>query len=171
MELRRPKIEKLEWQDAEGNSINKAVVGETIKLYAEVTEFEEGQGVTFTVYNSRTQAEVTGIGAEVKDGKAEAQWTYHWDGEPLEEKPKYYFEVTANRCKPVKSEDIELGANYRFILVDGNGKVLSDTDCKVTAADGAEQTVKSDSEGYVSVEDIVPGSIQVIPIKKEKNDG
>ena len=29
----------------------------------------------------------------------------------------------------------------------------------------------SDSEGYVSVEDIVPGSIQVIPIKKEKNDG
>ena len=90
-------------------------MGETIKLYAEVTEFEEGQGLTFTVYNARTQAEVTGIGAEVKDGKAEAQWTYHWDGEPLEEKPKYYFEVTANRCKPVKSEDIELGANYRFI--------------------------------------------------------
>ncbi|MFC2289904.1 MAG: hypothetical protein ACFNKF_09800, partial [Treponema lecithinolyticum] len=114
---------------------------------------------------------VTSIGAEVKDGKAEAQWTYHWDGDPLEEKPKYYFEVTANRCKPVKSEDIELGANYRFILVDGNGKVLPDTECKVSGADGAEQTVKSDSEGYVSVEDIVPGSIQVIPVKKEKNDG
>ena len=29
----------------------------------------------------------------------------------------------------------------------------------------------SDSEGYVSIEDIVPGSIQVIPVKKEKNDG
>lgn len=49
--------------------------------------------------------------------------------------------------------------------------MLPDTDCKVSGADGAEQTVKSDSEGYVSVEDIVPGSIQVIPIKKEKNDG
>ena len=100
VQLRRPEITKTEWQDAEGNSINKAVVGTPIKLYAEVTEFEEGQGVTFTVYNGQTQEAVYEAGADVQDGKAEAQWTYHWDGEELKEKPKYYFEVTAIAASP-----------------------------------------------------------------------
>ena len=40
VELRRPKIEKLEWKDADGCAVTKAVVREAIKLYAEVTEFE-----------------------------------------------------------------------------------------------------------------------------------
>ena len=109
MELRRPKIEKLEWKDADGCAVSKAIVGEPIKLCCEVTEFEEGQGVTFTVYNVQTEAEVTGIGAEVKDCKAEAQWT------PVDTRSsddtgelKYYFEVTAARCKPVKSGDIQV---------------------------------------------------------------
>ena len=109
VELRRPKIEKTEWQDTDGKAASKGTVGTPIKLYADVTEFEEGQGVTFTVYNARTEAEVTGIGAEVKDGKAEAQWN------PIDTRSsddtgelKYYFEVTAARCKPVKSGDIQV---------------------------------------------------------------
>ena len=118
VELRRPKIEKTEWQDEDGKAASKGTVGTPIKLYAEVTEFEEGQGVTFTVYNERTQAEVTGIGAEVKDGKAEAQWT------PVDTRSsddtgelKYYFEVTATRCKPVKSGGIQV-KNPKVISMD-----------------------------------------------------
>ena len=109
VELRRPKIEKTEWQDTEGKAASKGTVGTPIKLYAEVTEFEEGQGVTFTVYNARTQAEVTGIEAEVKDGKAEAQWN-PVDTRSSDDtgKLKYYFEVTAARCKPVKTGDIQV---------------------------------------------------------------
>ena len=109
VELRRPKIEKTEWQDTEGKAASKGTVGTPIKLYAEVTEFEEGQGVTFTVYNARTQAEVTGIEAEVKDGKSEAQWN-PVDTRSSDDtgKLKYYFEVTAARCKPVKTGDIQV---------------------------------------------------------------
>ena len=124
VELRRPKIEKTEWQDTEGNSINKAVAGEAIKLYAEVTEFEEGQGVTFTVYNARTQAEVTGIGAEVKDGKAEAQWNPIDTRSPEDtEELKYYIEATSLRCKPVKSGDIQV-KNPKVISMEWDKKAI-----------------------------------------------
>ena len=124
VELRRPEITKTEWQDTEGKSIDKATVGAAIKLSAQVKEFEQGQGLTFTVYNERTQEEVTGIGAQVKDGKAEAQWN------PVDTRTsddtgelKYYFEVTAARCKPVKSGDIQV-KNPKVISMEWDKKAI-----------------------------------------------
>jgi len=124
VELRRPKIEKAEWQDTDGKTASKGTVGTPIKLYAEVTEFEEGQGVTFTVYNARTQAEVTGIGAEVKDGKAEAQWNPIDTRSPEDtEELKYYIEATSLRCKPVKSGDIQV-KNPKVISMEWDKKAI-----------------------------------------------
>ena len=168
VELRRPKIEKAEWQDAEGNSINKALAGEAIKLYAEVTEFEEGQGVTFTVYNGQTQEAVYEAGADVQDGKAEAQWTYHWDGEELKEKPKYYFEVTANRCKPVKSEEAEMGAKIKISLIDDfNKSIKKGYKAILYLSDGSTEEISFDSEGKYERTDLIPGKYTV-KLKAEK---
>ena len=169
VELRRPKIEKLEWQDEDGNSINKAVVGTSIKLCCEVKEFEEGQGVTFTVYNAQTEAEVTGIGAEVKDGKAEAVWTYHWDGEELKEKPKFYFEVTANRCKPVKSGEVEIGGKINIPVETTEQKAGTDIEY-VLYTPGNEIKKKTDSEGMIKEDDLIPGEYTIVfeGDKKEK---
>ena len=162
VELRRPKIEKAEWQDAEGNSINKAVVGTPIKLYAEVTEFEEGQGLTFTVYNGQTQEEVTSIGAQVKDGKAKALWTYRYNGEELKEKPKYYFEVTANRCKPVKSEEVEIGAKINCHITDIFENINKDLSYSLLNEEGKIQDGKVDSDGNIKVDDLIPGNIYLL---------
>ena len=124
MELRRPKIEKAEWQDTEGKAASKGIVGTPLKLYCEVTEFEEGQGVTFTVYNARTQAEVTGIGAQVKDGKAEALWNPIDTRNPEDtEDLKYYIEATSLRCKPVKSGDIQV-KNPKVISMEWDKKAI-----------------------------------------------
>ena len=170
VELRRPKIEKLEWKDTEGKAASKGTVGTPIKLYCEVTEFEEGQGLTFTVYNARTQAEVTGIGAEVKDGKAEAQWTYHWDGEPLEEKPKYYFEVTANRCKPVKSTEVEIGAKINCRITDIFENINKDLSYSLLNEEGKIQDGKIDSDGNIKVDDLIPGNIYLLLSSESENE-
>ena len=168
VKLRRPEITKTEWQDAEGNSINKAVAGEVIKLYCEVTEFEEGQGVTFTVYNARTGEAVYEAGSDVQDGKAEAQWTYHWDGEPLEEKPKYYFEVTANRCKPVKSEEVEIGAKIKISLIDDfNKSIKKGYKAILYLSDGSTEEISFDSEGKYERTDLIQGKYTV-KLKAEK---
>ena len=168
VKLRRPEITKTEWQDAEGNSINKAVAGEAIKLYAEVTEFEEGQGLTFTVYNGQTQEEVTSIGAQVKDGKAKALWTYRYNGEELKEKPKYYFEVTANRCKPVKSEEVEIGAKIKISLIDDfNKSIKKGYKAILYLSDGSTEEISFDSEGKYERTDLIPGKYTV-KLKAEK---
>ena len=165
VELRRPKIEKTEWQDAEGNSINKAVAGEAIKLYAEVTEFEEGQGLTFTVYNGQTQEAVYEAGADVQDGKAEAQWTYHWDGEELKEKPKYYFEVTANRCKNVKSGEVEIG--QRLIITLPKMQNIENIKAELYRY-GTDKTenISFDSDNTFDKDNLVPGKY-TLHLKKE----
>ena len=165
VELRRPKIEKAEWQDADGKAASKGTVGMPVKLYAEVTEFEEGQGVTFTVYNARTGEAVYEAGSDVQDGKAEALWTYHWDGEPLEEKPKYYFEVTANRCKPVKSEEVEIG--QRLIIKLPKIQNIENIKAELYRY-GTDKTenISFDSDNTFDKDNLVPGKY-TLHLKKE----
>ena len=124
VELRRPKIEKAEWQDADGKAASKGTVGTPVKLYAEVTEFEEGQGVTFTVYNEQTGEAVYEAGSEVQDGKAEALWN-PIDTRSAEdtEELKYYIEATSLRCKPVKSGDIQV-KNPKVISMEWDKKAI-----------------------------------------------
>ena len=168
VELRRPKIEKTEWQDTEGKAASKGIAGTPIKLYAEVTEFEEGQGLTFTVYDGQTQEAVYEAGTDVQDGKAEAQWTYHWDGEELKEKPKYYFEVTANRCKPVKSEEAEMGAKIKISLIDDfNKSIKKGYKAILYLSDGSTEEISFDSEGKYERTDLIPGKYTV-KLKAEK---
>ena len=116
VKLVRPEITKAEWKDAEGKTAGKGLVGEPLKLVAETKDMEEGSGVTFTVYEEKSGKKVAETGATVKDGKAEAEWTYHYNGENLTEKPRYYYEVTGNRCRKAKSGAVEIGAKFSLIL-------------------------------------------------------
>ncbi|MCI7589179.1 MAG: hypothetical protein MST11_05940, partial [Spirochaetia bacterium] len=79
-------------------------------------DMEEESGVTFTVYEEKSGKMVAETSARVKDGKAEAQWIYHYNGENLTEKPRYYYEVTGNRCRKAKSGTVEIGAKFSLIL-------------------------------------------------------
>ena len=116
VKLVRPEITEAEWKDAEGKTVSKGLVGEPLKLVAETKDMEEGSGVTFTVYEEKSGKKVAETGATVKDGKAEAEWTYHYNGENLTEKPRYYYEVTGNRCRKAKSGAVEIGAKFSLIL-------------------------------------------------------
>ena len=123
---------------------------------------EEGSGVTFTVYEEKSGKKVAETSARVKDGKAEAEWTYHYNGENLTEKPRYYYEVTGNRCRKAKSGAVEIGAriychvtdifenpckNIPYVLVNDNKKIK----------DG-----KIDSNGNVKLEELIPGTIYLV---------
>ena len=112
----RPEITKAEWKDAEGKTAGKGLAGEPLKLVAETKDMEEGSGVTFTVYEEKSGKKVAETGATVKEGKAEAEWTYHYNGENLTEKPRYYYEATGNRCRKAKSGTVEIGARIRVYL-------------------------------------------------------
>lgn len=167
--LRRPEITKAEWRDKDGNSTGKGLVGEPLKLHAEVRDFDEGQGVTLTVYDRQTGEEAFQTGAEVRDGIAEAEWTYHYNGEKLDAKPKFAFEVTGNRCRKVKSSEVEIGMKYSIPAFDENCEPLKNLKFTVKFSNNKSVAANSDEQGNIIIEDEIPS--QIISIETSKISG
>ena len=162
VKLKRPEITKAEWRDKDGNATGKGLVGEPLKVHAEVRDFEDGQGVTLTVRNAATGEEVFQTGAEVRDGIAEVEWTYHYNGERLTEKPKFTFEVTGNRCRKAKSSEVEIGANIRCHITDIFENPGKDILYTLMNDDEKIQDGKIDSEGNLKAEYLIPGNIHLL---------
>ena len=109
VKLLRPEITKAEWQDKDGNSASKGLVGNVLKLHAETKDMAEGSGVRFCVYNSKTGEKVAEPAAKVDGSKADAEWTAKDTREAGDtDGLKYYFEAIAPRTKKVKSSGIEV---------------------------------------------------------------
>ena len=109
VKLTRPEIKKAEWQDKDGKSTGKGLVGEVLKLHAETKDMEEGRGITFWIYDCATGKLVTSIGAEVKGDKADAEWNPIDTRNPDDTNAlKYKFTVTANRCKDYDGSEIQV---------------------------------------------------------------
>ncbi len=106
VKLIRPEITKAEWQDVEGNSTSRGLVGQPLKLVAETKDMEGG--VTFWIYDENRR-EVASLGADIVDGRAEAQWI------PVDPRAvddtrelRYNFEATGNRCKKVTGGEVQV---------------------------------------------------------------
>ena len=116
-----PEITKAEWQDSEGKTTSKGLVGEPLKLVAETKDMEGG--VTFWIYDDKGR-NVTSIGAEIKGNKAEAEWL------PIDtrlqndtKELKYSFEVTGNRCKKIESSKIQV-KNPKVLSMEWDKKAI-----------------------------------------------
>ncbi|WP_296855782.1 phage baseplate assembly protein V [Treponema sp.] len=170
VKLIRPEITKAEWQDKDGGSTSKGLVGETLKLHAETKDMEGG--VTFRIYDDKGR-QVFEKGAEIEGDKAEAEWTYHWNGEKLEEKPKFTFEVTGQRCKKVESSEVEIGQEYNMTLYNSNFKLIEAKKVKIFSDNGESYEKESDASGKIELDDLVPSQyfIQLLESKESvKND-
>ena len=157
VKLVRPEIKKAEWQDKDGGSTSKGLVGETLKLHAETKDMEGG--VTFRIYDDKGR-QVFETGAEIEGDKAEAEWTYHWNGEKLEEKPKFTFEVTGQRCKRVESSEVEISATLDLIFRDEKKNLLDNLSVILTFNTG-EEKLSSDDEGKILKEDLIPSDCKL----------
>ena len=163
VKLIRPEIKKAEWQDKDGASTNKGLIGETLKLHAETKDMEGG--VTFWIYDDKGR-QVASLGADIEGDKAEAEWTYHWDGTPLKEKPKFKFKVTGNRCKKVESGDCEIGGQIDLQFVDKENYAINDVEYKLFFNE--EDFDSGDlSNGVYEKDDLIPGKYEVLFIPKE----
>ena len=160
VKLVRPEITKAEWKDTEGKTVSKGLVGEPLKLVAETKDMEEGSGVTFTVYEEKSGKKVAETSATVKEGKAEAQWTYHYNGENLTEKPRYYYEVTGNRCRKAKSGTVEIGARIRLYLKNEITYDIYGFKCVLSKNGGEAEDVYFE-EGKLEKEWQIPGNYEL----------
>ena len=162
VKLKRPEITKVEWQDKDGNSVSKGLVGETLKLHAETKNMEGG--VTFRVYDENKH-EVFSKGVDILDGKAKTEWTYHWNGEKLDHKPKFTFEVIDNRCKKVKSGDMEIGAKIDIRIATENGQLFNNVIIKNV---NTNEEIKL-SDGTYKKESEIPSNHNYVLVNKLEN--
>ena len=158
VKLIRPEITKAEWQDSEGKTTSKGLVGEPLKLVAETKDMEGG--VTFWIYDDKGR-NVTSIGAEIKGNKAEAEWTYHWNGEILKEKPKFKFEVTGNRCKNVESSEVEIGAKISIYLQSNIDYDVYGFDSQLIKDNDVDNSESISFDNGKYEEDVIPGKYEV----------
>ena len=159
VKLVRPEITKVEWHDKDGNSVSKGLVGEVLKLYAETKDVKGG--VTFKIYDDKGK-QVYSTGAKVEGNKAEAEWTYHYNGEKLDAKPKFKIEVVGFRCKKTESSECEISAKIEVQLID----VFKETISKGYKAvliypDNSTEEITFDTDGKSEVDDLIPSKYRV----------
>ena len=122
VKLKRPEITKVEWQDKDGNSTSKGLVGETQKLHAETKDMEGG--VTFNVFDSSTKRQIASIGADIKDDKADAEWNPIDTRFPDDTKElKFSFEAKGNCCKKIESIECQV-KNPKVISMEWDTKAI-----------------------------------------------
>ena len=106
VKLARPEITKAEWRDKDENPTDKGLVGEALRLHAETKDLEGG--VTFWIYDDRGSLAAS-IGADIQDGKAEAEWNpvdIRKTGDSRE--LRYTAEATAIRCRTAEGGSIQI---------------------------------------------------------------
>ena len=157
VKLIRPEIKKAEWQDKDGGSTSKGLVGQPLKLVTETKDMEGG--VTFRVYDDKGR-QVFEKGAKIEGDKAEAEWTYHWDGEKLEEKPKFTFEVTGQRCKKVESSEVEIAARLFIRISDQIDDALEGIDATISTNKDSFD-FKTDTDGIFEKDDLIPNKYEL----------
>jgi len=166
VKLIRPEITKVERQDKDGKVTSKGLVGQPLKLYAETKDVEGG--VTFHIYDEHKR-EVYSVGAEIKGDKAEAEWTYRWDGIKLDHKPKFTIEVTGDRCKKVESGVVEIGAKLSIKMIDQLYSPLEDIVVSITT-NKDNYDLKTNVDGLIEKEDIIPNkyNLEIKLTEKQK---
>lgn len=114
---KNPAISNPHWEDSNGNTITKALVGDEVYLCADVTDIDDGKSATIKIAEKDDEGnddEVETPNTKVQDGKIRCKWKviYMEDNDDtesqqeLEEKgytlPEYTFTV---ECDGVESEE------------------------------------------------------------------
>ena len=121
VKLVRPEIKKAEWQNSEGSSTDKGLVGETLKLVAETKDMEDG--VTFMIMDDKKRVVAT-LGADIEGDKAEAEWNPVDTRFPDDTRElKFTFEAKGNRCKKIASSECQV-KNPKVISIEWDKKAI-----------------------------------------------
>ena len=103
VELIRPEITKAEWKDSDGNSPSKVYSNEEYTFEVETKDIEDGNGVTATVYDKKTERKIGDYGITISGNKGECKINIPYIDISDKDGCDSYCEVTALRCKSFRS--------------------------------------------------------------------
>ena len=167
---KNPKITNPHWENADGQTITKALVGDEVYLCADVTDIDEGTTVKLKIVEKDDDGnddDLTVLTDKVQDGKIRCDWkvVYMEDNDDtesqkeMEEKgytlPEYAFTV---ECDGVESEESgQLDIKDEIVLTVKNFDELKGKTLKLVWKDGSSKEIPIDSE-KLKISDIFIGS-------------
>ncbi len=169
-EEKTPKISNPHWEDAGGQSITKALVGDEVYLCADVTDIDDGKSATIKIVEKDDDGnddDIDSVSGKIQNGKIKAKWKvkYTEDNDDtesqkeMEEKgytlPEYAFTV---ECDGVESEESgQLDIKDEIVLTVKNFDELKGKTLKLVWKDGSSKEIPIDSE-KLKISDIFIGS-------------
>ena len=175
---KNPKITNPHWENSDGQTITKALVGDEVYLCADVTDIADGATATIKIVEKDDDGnddEVETPNEKVQDGKIRCDWKviYTEDNDDtesqkeLEEKgytlPEYAFTVECGGVKSDESPQLDVMGWIKTQFKDKKtGKPLSNKKYIIYLSDGNSINGVSDSEGNVEVKDLKQGEYFII---------
>jgi hypothetical protein len=163
--------------------------GDIVKLTTQFVNPLPGAKATVIIYEYSPEGhhdKYCSFPTEIQSDKLELQWEFDYKNDtaqiPTEQERQKYQKhyVPVEFFFVVVIDGVRIGVGQEsgrlkfkellvMMLKDGDGKVLTNTDCIVTGPDGVKTSTKSDSSGKVSLKDFPPGPINVL-IKNAENE-
>ncbi len=173
-EEKSPAITNPHWESSDGNTLEKALVGDEVYLCADVQDISDGTNATIRIVEKDDDGnddDVTSLTAKVQDGKIKCKWKVIYtedddDSNSEQEKeekgytlPEYAFTVECGGVASEESEQLDvMGWINKQIISKYTNKPMKKLAYKLFTSDGKLVVEgKSDNFGYISVENIKIG--------------
>ncbi|MBN1306444.1 MAG: hypothetical protein JXA18_00905 [Chitinispirillaceae bacterium] len=163
LDIANPRWEPVE-EAAGGGDPELPLVGDTIRLLADIKNYPEGAPVSFDIYDvtESTPLRIATVKGSNKSGKASAEWVVE-DPQKRGEGLKLSFEAGA-RSKYTQRADIpwrKLGHCIEIELVDDEGNPIEKAEYIITDSAGTEKKGVLD-KGHIKLEGLAPGPCEVV---------
>ena len=172
-----PTISNPRWEDENGRTITKALVGYEVFLCADVTDIADGATATIRIVEKDDDGNddfVTELSAAVQDGKIRRKWkvVYTEDNDDtdsqkeLEEKgytlPEYAFTVECGGTKSEESGQLDIMGWIKTQFRDRRtGKLIANRKYTIYLSDDTIKKGTTDSDGFVYEKDLKHGEYYI----------
>ncbi|WP_245535684.1 phage late control D family protein [Treponema succinifaciens] len=174
---KNPTITNPHWEDADGQTITKALVGDEVYLCADVTDIDDGATATIRIVEKDDDGnddDLTVLTDKVQDGKIRCDWkvVYMEDNDDtesqkeIEEKgytlPEYAFTVECDGVESDESPQLDVRGWIKFQLKETESdRIFSNVPVRILKEDGTIIKCKSDENGYVYLKDLLFGKYSI----------
>ena len=176
VEEKSPKISNPRWENADNQTITKALVGDEVYLCADVTDIADGTSAKIRIVekdNDGNDDFVAELSTSVQDGKIRRKWkvVYTEDNDDtdsrqeLEKKgytlPEYAFTVNCDGVESEESGQLDVYADFIAKLT-FKGRPMKNYPYVLKLADGSYKTGETNDDGYIIENEIPIGKVQII---------
>ena len=177
VEEKSPKISSPRWEDENGRTITKALVGYEVFLCADVTDIADGASAKIKIVEKDDDGNddfVAELGAAVNGGKIRCKWKviYTEDNDDtdsqqeLEEKgytlPEYAFTVDCDGAESEESGQLDVMGWIKTQFRDRRtGEPIANRKYIIYLSDDTAKTGTTDSEGFVYEKDLKHGEYYI----------